>query len=82
MDRVEENVWFIVQPATSGQEGLVMRTPQQTTSTVDPRMNDLPCLPDGTCPEDIPIDGGTGILLAAGAVLGFKKLKGKVKKPF
>lgn len=38
-----------------------------------PSGNTPPCW----APECIPIDGGLGMLLAAGAMLGFKSLKGK-----
>lgn len=38
-----------------------------------PSGNTPPCW----APECIPIDGGLGVLLAAGAALGFKTLKGK-----
>ncbi len=34
-------------------------------------------LPPCWAPECVPIDGGLGILLAAGAMLGFKTLKSK-----
>ncbi|GJM62759.1 PID-CTERM protein-sorting domain-containing protein [Persicobacter diffluens] len=85
MDHFIENNWFIIQPAARRQEGLQMRPTQSGRSSGALTMTNsdlapLPPFPDGT--NAVPIDGGTGILLAAGAVLGFKKLKGKMIAPF
>jgi len=52
---------------------LVLLTFQLVIQIPKARADDDPGVPGGD--PDVPLDGGIGILLAAGALYGFKKLK-------